>query len=102
MIYDTKSSAFLVLTDRANQNDVFNETCKNLLEATMADRNCCLFTYGASGSGKTYTIMGSAGETAGLLPRSLESIFSTLGDKLYKKQVLFGFWSKIREILKVL
>ena len=80
---------FLVLTDSANQNDVFNETCKNLLEATMADRNCCLFTYGASGSGKTYTIMGGSGESAGLLPRSLESIFSTLKDKLYQKQVQY-------------
>ena len=55
----------------------------------MADRNCCLFTYGASGSGKTYTIMGGSGEAAGLLPRSLESIFSTLKDKLYQKQVLY-------------
>lgn len=85
------------MTDSADQNEVFNETCKNLLEATMADRNCCLFTYGASGSGKTYTIMGGSGEAAGLLPRSLESIFSTLKDKLYQKQVL-GFFLKTKTL----
>ena len=51
----------------------------------MSDRNSCLFTYGASGSGKTYTIMGGPGEKAGIIPRAMESIFNSLSQNIYTK-----------------
>ena len=50
----------------------------------LSDKNGCMFTYGASGSGKTHTIMGGGGESAGLLPRAMESIFTTLDSRLYR------------------
>lgn len=37
-----------------------------------------LFTYGVTGSGKTYTMTGSPGE-GGLLPRSLDMLFNSIG-----------------------
>jgi len=37
-----------------------------------------LFTYGVTGSGKTFTMTGSPGE-GGLLPRSLDILFNTIG-----------------------
>lgn len=37
-----------------------------------------LFTYGVTGSGKTFTMTGSPGE-GGLLPRSLDMIFNSIG-----------------------
>lgn len=36
-----------------------------------------LLTYGASGSGKTYTLMGTE-ESPGLIPRSLEYVFKVV------------------------
>jgi len=51
----------------------------------LSDKNGCMFTYGASGSGKTYTIMGGGGESAGLLPRAMESIFTSLDNRLYRE-----------------
>lgn len=37
-----------------------------------------LFTYGVTGSGKTFTMTGSPGE-GGLLPRSLDMLFNSIG-----------------------
>ena len=43
-------------------------------------KEACVFTYGASGSGKTFTIMGGQGhDEAGLLPRATADIFAKLG-----------------------
>ena len=40
--------------------------------------NCLLFSYGVTNSGKTYTMQGPA-KDAGIIPRSLDLIFNTLG-----------------------
>ena len=74
-----------VLDERSSQENAFNESCTGLLEGVLSDRNSCLFTYGASGSGKTYTIMGGPGEKAGIIPRAMESIFDSLSPNIYTK-----------------
>ena len=68
-----------------SQPEMFKLCGSKLVSATLAGQNGCLFTYGASGSGKTYTMMGGAGENAGLLPRTLESLFSAVSANLYQK-----------------
>lgn len=45
-----------------------------------------LFTYGVTGSGKTFTMTGSPGQ-GGLLPRSLDMIFNSIGPYLAKRYV---------------
>lgn len=45
-----------------------------------------LFTYGVTGSGKTFTMTGSPGQ-GGLLPRSLDMIFNSVGPFQAKKYV---------------
>lgn len=58
-----------------------------------------LFTYGVTGSGKTYTMTGSPGE-GGLLPRSLDMLFNSIGPFQAKRFVrefmlsLFGIKKK--------
>ena len=60
------------------------QTCgSKLVKASLNGQNGCLFTYGASGSGKTYTMMGGSGEEAGILPRTMESLFQAVGKNLY-------------------
>lgn len=45
-----------------------------------------LFTYGVTGSGKTFTMTGSPGQ-GGLLPRSLDMIFNSIGPYQAKRFV---------------
>lgn len=47
---------------------------KENLKKLPDGHNFTLLTYGASGSGKTYTLMGTVG-APGLVPRSLEYVF---------------------------
>uniref|UniRef100_A0A673KNC1 Kinesin-like protein n=1 Tax=Sinocyclocheilus rhinocerous TaxID=307959 RepID=A0A673KNC1_9TELE len=47
-------------------------------DVILEEKNCLLFTYGVTGSGKTYTMTGSPGQ-GGLLPRSLDMIFNSIG-----------------------
>ena len=50
-----------------------------------------MFTYGVTGSGKTFTITGSPGQ-GGLLPRSLDMIFNSIGPYQAKRFVRHTFW----------
>lgn len=49
-----------------------------------------LFTYGVTGSGKTFTMTGSPGE-GGLLPRSLDMLFNSIGPLQAKRFVRLIF-----------
>ena len=51
------------------------------VEDFLQGRNQLLFTYGATCSGKTFTIQGET-ENPGILPRALDVIFSTINSKL--------------------
>lgn len=48
--------------------------------------NCLLFAYGSTGSGKTYTVQGGAGEDAGLLPRVVDVVWKSLEAKRQNPQ----------------
>ena len=45
-----------------------------------------LFTYGVTGSGKTYTMIGNQKET-GLLQRSLDTLFNSIANQQANKYV---------------
>ncbi|KAG5899545.1 hypothetical protein JTB14_008231 [Gonioctena quinquepunctata] len=55
----------------------FTKIFRPMVLGFINGRNSTLFTYGASGSGKTFTIVGTPAEP-GLIPRALEYIFRTL------------------------
>ncbi|XP_075975488.1 uncharacterized protein LOC142976134 isoform X2 [Anticarsia gemmatalis] len=57
-----------------NQKEIFEQVVKDNLKKLPDGHNFTLLTYGASGSGKTYTLMGTVG-SPGLVPRSLEYVF---------------------------
>ncbi|KAL2094055.1 hypothetical protein ACEWY4_011367 [Coilia grayii] len=58
--------------------ELFEDVAKPLVDDLIHGKNGLLFTYGVTGSGKTYTMTGSAGQ-GGLLPRSLDMIFNSIG-----------------------
>ncbi len=47
----------------------------HVLSAAFEGYNCCVFAYGQSGTGKTYTIFGNE-ETQGLIQHVNEQIFN--------------------------
>ena len=53
------------------------------VEDFLQGQNQLLFTYGATCSGKTFTIQGES-DNPGILPRALDVLFNTINDKLLR------------------
>ncbi|XP_049850879.1 kinesin-like protein KIF18B [Schistocerca gregaria] len=68
----------------SSQYEVFERTTKPLVASVLDGYNCCCFAYGATGAGKTYTMVGSA-ESPGVMVLTLHEIFSAMkaSEKLY-------------------
>ncbi|CAG9787942.1 unnamed protein product [Diatraea saccharalis] len=58
----------------SSQKEIFEKVVKDNLRKLPDGHSFTLLTYGASGSGKTYTLMGTVA-SPGLVPRSLEYVF---------------------------
>ncbi|XP_024859380.1 kinesin-like protein KIF23 isoform X2 [Kryptolebias marmoratus] len=69
-----------------SQMELFEYVAKPLVDDLIHGKNGLLFTYGVTGSGKTFTMTGSPGQ-GGLLPRSLDMIFNSVGPFQAKKYV---------------
>ncbi|XP_051898872.1 kinesin-like protein KIF18A isoform X2 [Pristis pectinata] len=48
-----------VFNENCTQQEVFEYTTKHILEGVLNGYNCSVFAYGATGSGKTHTMLGS-------------------------------------------
>jgi len=66
-----------VFGEDATQETIFEHTTLPLINEVFKGRNCLLFAYGLSGSGKTYSMTGTPQE-AGIIPRSLDIIFNNI------------------------
>lgn len=77
-----------VFPPEATQRELFEGTCLPMVEGVLRGVNGLLFTYGVTNSGKTYTVQGTAAES-GILPRSLDALFNSLGDAVADDTVLY-------------
>nr|XP_019955106.1 PREDICTED: kinesin-like protein KIF23 isoform X4 [Paralichthys olivaceus] len=68
------------------QLELFEDIAKPLVDDLIDCKNGLLFTYGVTGSGKTFTMTGSPGE-GGLLPRSLDMLFNSISSFQAKRFV---------------
>ncbi|GFO27268.1 kinesin-like protein [Plakobranchus ocellatus] len=75
-----------VFDETSSQKAVFDKTALPLVEDLVTGKNGLLFTYGITGSGKTYTMTGSA-QDQGILPRCLDVLFNSIGPLQTKKYV---------------
>ena len=71
-----------VFQPETTQDECYDATTAGLLTFALQGSKSCLFTYGASGSGKTYTIMGGSQKDAGMLPRAVNSLFQAVEKKI--------------------
>ncbi|CAF3771313.1 unnamed protein product, partial [Rotaria sordida] len=66
---------FDVVSDaRAGQQDVYASTAKILLGSVLEGYNATVFAYGATGAGKTYTMLGTE-NNPGIMYRTLHDLF---------------------------
>ncbi|KAI0983115.1 hypothetical protein GJ496_005329 [Pomphorhynchus laevis] len=66
-----------VFTEETTQSQLFLQLCIPVLTDVLTGRDALLFTYGVSGSGKTYSMTGTP-DDPGLLPRSIDAIFNSI------------------------
>lgn len=69
-----------VFDQNTSQAQVFERSGQEILGALFAGYNSCIFAYGNTGAGKTYTMFGDVHnpERKGLVPRMLECLFNVL------------------------
>lgn len=62
---------------RSTQQDIYDEVVRPLVSSVMEGFNCCVFAYGQTGTGKTFTMEGvRANENLkGIIPRAFEQIW---------------------------
>ncbi|XP_071345258.1 kinesin-like protein KIF23 isoform X5 [Trachinotus anak] len=75
---ETQYSFKKVFGINTTQMELFEDVSKPLVDDLIHCKNGLLFTYGVTGSGKTFTMTGSPGE-GGLLPRCLDMLFNSIG-----------------------
>ncbi|XP_074916432.1 kinesin-like protein KIF1B isoform X5 [Chelonoidis abingdonii] len=65
----------------ASQNRVYNDIGKEMLLHAFEGYNVCIFAYGQTGAGKSYTMMGKQEESqAGIIPQLCEELFEQISD----------------------
>lgn len=68
-----------VTTQRPNQELVFDEIGREMIESAFQGFNCTVLAYGQTGSGKTHTMVGEkTSKGKGLIPRVCEALFTEI------------------------
>ena len=86
------------------QNTVFEKSTKFLIEGVVNGYNATVFAYGATGAGKTYTMLGKE-TNPGIMPLTLKELFNKV-KLLSERQYKLKFWyleiynENIRDLLK--
>ena len=68
---------------KETQENIFNNTTKFLINGVVNGHNATVFAYGATGAGKTYTMLGND-ENPGIMPFTLKELFKEI--KLYPQR----------------
>ncbi|XP_073784610.1 kinesin-like protein KIF20B isoform X2 [Danio rerio] len=69
------------------QKDIFDGTVNGLVRNVLEGQNSLVFTYGVTNAGKTFTFLGPD-TNPGILPRSLNMIFSSLEGRIFTQMCL--------------
>ncbi|KAK1268011.1 Kinesin-like protein FLA10 [Acorus gramineus] len=92
------------LPDTTTQQEVYNTTTSELLEAVLQGRNGSVFCYGATGAGKTYTMLGTI-DNPGVMVLAIKDLFSKIrqrscdGDHTVHLSYLEVYNETVRDLL---
>lgn len=80
-----------IIRPEVGQKEIFSSLVQPKLQDFLEGQNQLLFTYGATSAGKTFTMQGEPGNS-GIIPRSIDLVFNTIGSKVCQSPVQpFGF-----------
>uniref|UniRef100_A0A3Q3XHY5 Kinesin-like protein n=1 Tax=Mola mola TaxID=94237 RepID=A0A3Q3XHY5_MOLML len=79
-----------VFNENATQVDIFENTTKAVLDGVMNGFNCTVFAYGATGAGKTHTMLGSQNDP-GVMYRTMKELFQRMEDAKEEKEFAVAF-----------
>jgi len=72
-----QSFAFDKIFRDESQERIYAETCKGLIHPVLNGYNSCVFAYGTTGAGKTYTMLGNQ-QIPGIMLLTVKDIFETI------------------------
>lgn len=104
----TKTYAFdKVFGPEADQLMLFENSVAPMLEQVLNGYNCTIFAYGQTGTGKTYTMSGDLSDSdgilsegAGLIPRALYQLFSSLDNSNQEYAVKCSYYELYNEEIR--
>ncbi|XP_061537351.1 kinesin-like protein KIF1B isoform X13 [Phycodurus eques] len=83
----------------AAQNQVYNDIGKEMLQHAFEGYNVCIFAYGQTGAGKSYTMMGKQEEgQEGIIPMLCEDLFEKINEDNNKKELSYSVEVSYMEI----
>ncbi|KAK9106795.1 hypothetical protein Syun_022806 [Stephania yunnanensis] len=68
--------------DSTTQQEVYSKTTAELVEGVLQGRNGSVFCYGATGAGKTYTMLGTV-ENPGVMVLAIKDLFTMMRQRSY-------------------
>lgn len=67
----------------STQTAVYSETAKPIVDSVLEGYNGTVFAYGQTGTGKTHTMDGGAGDSErGIIPKTFDQIFEAIQARL--------------------
>jgi hypothetical protein len=92
-----------VFDPTARNFQVYQEMAGEIVDSVMTGTNGTIFAYGATGSGKTYTMMGE-GDEPGITLFAVDHVFRHIGEHPERKfTIRFGYFEiyneRIRDLL---
>ncbi|XP_033846857.1 kinesin-like protein KIF18A [Periophthalmus magnuspinnatus] len=79
-----------VFGENSTQVDIFENTTKAIIDGVMNGFNCTVFAYGATGAGKTHTMLGSQ-NNPGVMYRTMKELFKRMDEAKEEKEFAVAF-----------
>ena len=99
-----KKYAFdVVFDEQAGQDEVYQQTARGLVGGVLDGYNSSVFAYGATGAGKTHTMLGSL-DHPGVMVNTLHDMFVRMKDPSFadaKFKVTLSYMEIYNELIKV-
>jgi len=101
---DIKFAFDWVFDQYATQEEVYERTTKHLISEVLSGFNCTCFAYGATGAGKTFTMIGNA-QSPGIMVLTMNDLFKAIkqseNEKQYKLSISYleVYNEQIRDLL---
>ncbi|KAF3832724.1 hypothetical protein F7725_026389 [Dissostichus mawsoni] len=87
----------LIFGEESTQDDLFKGTTKAVLDGLLNGFNCTVFAYGATGAGKTHTMLGAQNDP-GVMYRTMTELFKRMEDAKEEKEFTV-YNEQIRDLL---